>query len=126
MLSSHGFKPARDKHAIFNGKVSRTIMRINVNEHLTITPQERRQVRAMVHQLGLRIRSGEDNPEVRQLLLSVTGKVGRLQRLHPDEASRLRAQTHRMQELLDVQPFQAIQEVPLVAAHMPDACSRGN
>ena len=111
MLGSHGFKPARDKHAIFNGRASRTIMRINVNEHATITPQERRQVRAMVHQLGLRVRSGEDTPEVRQLLLSATGKVGRIQRLHPNEASRLRTQTQGIQAQLDAQPFHTAQEV---------------
>lgn len=105
MLGSHGFKPARQKHAIFNGSASRTIMRVNVNEHVTITPSERRQVRAMVHQTEQRVRSGENTPEVRQLLSSAIGKIGRIQRLHPGYAAKLRFQARGIQSILDERPF---------------------
>jgi hypothetical protein len=105
MLGSHGFKPARQKHAIFNGSASRTIMRVNVNELVTITPAERRQVRAMVHQIEQRVRSGENTPEVRQLLSSAIGKIGRIQRLHPGYADKLRLQAHGIQSILDERPI---------------------
>jgi hypothetical protein len=105
MLGSHGFKPARRKHAIFNGNASRTIMRVNVNEHVSITPTERRQVRAMVHQIEQRVRSGENTPEVRQLLSSAIGKIGRIQRLHPGYADKLRSQARGIQSILDERPF---------------------
>lgn len=105
MLGSHGFKPARQKHAIFNGGASRTIMRVNVNEHVTITPAERRQVRAMVHQLEQRVHSGENTPEVRQLLSSAIGKIGRIHRLHPEYADKLRLQARRIESNLDEMPF---------------------
>ncbi len=105
MLGSHGFKPARQKHAIFNGNASRTIMRVNVNEHVTITPAERRQVRAMVHQIEQRVRSGENTPELRQLLSSAIGKIGRIQRLHPGYADKLRLQARGIQSILDETPF---------------------
>lgn len=80
-------------------------MRINVNEHLTITPLERRQVRAIVHQLGLRVRSGENSVDVHQQLASVVGKIGRIKRLHPGYAEHLRAQTREIQAVLDKLPF---------------------
>lgn len=105
MLGSHGFKPARQKHAIFNGSASRTIMRVNVNEQATITPAERHQVRAMVHQLEQRVRSGENTPEVRLLLSSAIGKIGRIHRLHPDYADKLRIQVRGIQSSLDEMPF---------------------
>lgn len=105
MLGSHGFKPARQKHVIFNGSASRTIMRVNVNERVTITPAERRQVRAMLHQLEQRVRSGENTPEVWQSLSSVIGKIGRIQRLHPDYADKLRFKARGIQLTLDEMPF---------------------
>lgn len=105
MLGSHGFKPARQKHAIFNGSASRTIMRVNVNEQATITPAERHEVRAMVHQLEQRVRSGENTPEVRLLLSSAIGKIGRIHRLHPDYADKLRIQVRGIQSSLDEMPF---------------------
>lgn len=105
MLGSHGFKPARQKHAIFNGSGSRMIMRVNVNEQLTITPAERRQVRALVHQIEQRVRSGENTPEIRQLLSSATGNIGRIQRLHPGYADKLRVKARGVQSILDARPF---------------------
>ena len=105
MLGSRGFKPARQKHAIMNGIASRTIMRVNVNDHLTITPAERHQVRAMVHQLGQRVRSGENTPELRQLLSSAIGKIGRIQRLHPGYAEKLHLQARSIQSILDAMPY---------------------
>jgi hypothetical protein len=113
MLGSRGFKPARQKHAIFNGNASRTIMRVNVNEHVTITPAERRQVRAMVHQLEQRVRAGENTPEVRQLLSSAIGKIGRIQRLHPAYADKLRTQARGIQSSLDEIPFSTVDHVQL-------------
>ena len=116
MLGSHGFKPARQKHTIFNGSTSRTIMRVNVNEHVTITPAERRQVRAMVHQLEQRVRSGENTPEVRQLLSSAIGKIGRIQRLHPGYADKLRVQARSIQSILDDRPFSTESPVLSIAS----------
>lgn len=101
MLGSRGFKPARDKHAILNGRGPRKIMRVNVNEHVTITRAERHQVRAMVHQLEQRVRSGENTPEVRQALSSTLGKIGRIQRLHPGYAEQLRVRARGVQSILN-------------------------
>ncbi len=115
MLGSHGFKPARQKHAIFNGSASRTIMRVNVNEQVTITATERRQVRAMVHQLEQRVHSGENTPEVRQLLLSAIGKIGRIQRLHPDYADKLRLQARGIQSTLDEMPSSTESQVASIS-----------
>lgn len=112
MLGERGFKPARDKHAILNGRASRTIMRVNVNQHVTITQAERRQVRAMVHRLEQRVRSGENTPEVHQALASTLGKIGRIQRLHPDYAHQLRVRARAVQSLLEGLPFGAQPPAP--------------
>lgn len=104
MLGARGFKPARAKHAILNGKNSRTIMRVNVNEHVTITMGERRQVRAMLHRLEHRVLAGERTQEVRKLLLSAMGKISRIHRLHPDYADKLRVQARGVESLLNELP----------------------
>ncbi|WP_306404168.1 hypothetical protein, partial [Escherichia coli] len=106
----------RQKHAIFNGSASRTIMRVNINESVTITPAERRQVRAMVHQLEQRVRSGENTPEVRRLLSSAIGKIGRIQRLHPDYADKLRFKARGIQSTLDEMPFSTESLAPSIAS----------
>ena len=118
MFGSHGFRPARQKHSIFNGSASRTIMRVNVNERVTITSAERRQVRAMVHQLEQRVRLGENTPEVRQLLSSAIGKIGRIQRLHPGYAEKLRRQARGVQSILDEMPFSTDPQSPLTVSQV--------
>ena len=100
MLGARGFKPARSKHAIFNGNTSRTIMRVNVNEHVAITMRERRQVRAMVHQLEQRVLAGDHTPQVRKLLSSAMGRISRIHRLHPDFADKLRNQARAVESML--------------------------
>jgi Reverse transcriptase (RNA-dependent DNA polymerase) len=105
MLSAKGFKPARNKQAILSGVGPLTVMRLNVNEYPTITPKERGQVRAMVHQLEIRVHHGENGTEVHHALAVAIGKIGRLQRLHPREAAALRERTGVLRDLLKTQPF---------------------
>lgn len=115
-----GFKPARDKHAIVNGHASRTIMRVDVDQHVIITQAERRQVRAMVHRLEQRVRSGENTPEVYQSLTSALGNIGRIQRLHPDYAEQLRIRARGGQSNLAAQPLGTTpQTQPGPSAPMP-------
>lgn len=104
MLGSRGFRPARAKHAIFNGQASRMIMRVNVNEQVTISSDERRRVRAMVHQLDQRVRAGDNTSELRQLLSSAIGKIGRIRLLHPDYGEKLHLQAREIQRVLAERP----------------------
>lgn len=75
----------------------------NVNEHPALSAEERRQVRAMVHQLRLRVESGEVGAEVRHQLNSATGRIERIKRLHPQEGARLHIEARNISRLLDAQ-----------------------
>ncbi len=101
MLGARGFRPARTKHQILNGREPRQIMGLNISAHLTFTKEERRGTRAMVHQLEQRARAGENTVELRDRLISAAGKVARLGRLHEADAVRLRPRLKAVQALLD-------------------------
>lgn len=112
MMGSRGFKPARDKHVIQGGSGPITLMRMNINRQATITAKERGQIRAMVHHLEMRVERGDLGVEFCQAINTVTGKVGRLHRLHPAEAEKLRDRLSVIQKIVRVMPFAPVQAEP--------------
>lgn len=112
MMGSRGFKPARDKHVIQGGSGPITLMRMNINRQATITAKERGQIRAMVHHLEMRVERSDLGVEFHQSINTVTGKVGRLHRLHPAEAERLRERLSVIQKAVMVLPFTTVQAEP--------------
>jgi hypothetical protein len=124
MLCSCGFEPARDKHAIVNGHATRMIMRVDVDQQVTITQAERCQVSAMVHRLKQRVRSCKNTTEVYQSLTSALGNIGRIERLHPSNAEQLRIRARGVQSNLAGQPFSTtLQTQPGPSAPMPSDSS---
>lgn len=105
MMGSRGFKPARDKHVIQGGRGPITLMRMNINRQATITAKERGQIRAMVHHLEMRFDRRDVGAEFHQAMDTVAGKVGRLHRLHPAEAEKLRERLRAVREAARVLPF---------------------
>ena len=105
MMGSRGFKPARDKHLIQGGRGPITVMRMNINRQATITAKERGQIRAMVHHLEMRFARGNVDIEFHQAMQTVSGKIGRLHRLHPDEADKLRERLRAVREAAQALPF---------------------
>ena len=112
MMGSRGFKPARDKHVIQGSRGPITLMRMNINRRATITAKERGQIRAMVHHLEMRFDRDDVGVEFHQALDTVTGKVGRLHRLHPAEAEKLRDRLRAVREAVRVLPFSTGQAEP--------------
>jgi len=101
MLGARGFRPARAKHEILNGRGARQIMGLNISAHLTFTKEERRGTRAMVHQLEQRARAGENTVEFRRELRSAEGKVARLGRLDKRTVPRMRDGLKAVQALFE-------------------------
>ena len=105
MMGSRGFKPARDKHLIQGGRGPITVMRMNINRQATITAKERGQIRAIVHHLEMRFARGNVDVEFHQAMQTVSGKIGRLHRLHPTEADKLRDRLRAVREAAQALPF---------------------
>lgn len=108
MMGSRGFKPARGKHAISRGGAAITVMGMNINRQTSLTAKERGQIRAMVHQLEKKLSRGEVGAEFHQAMDSVSGKLGKLRRLHPGEAERLQCRLRVVREVARTLPFLTI------------------
>jgi hypothetical protein len=120
MMGSRGFKPARDKHVIQGGSGPITLMRMNINRQATITAKERGQIRAMVHHIEKRLERGDIGVELDEAMNTVTGKVGRLHRLHPIEAEKLRQRLHVVREAMRALPFVTLPDPAVAAWGRPD------
>jgi hypothetical protein len=115
MMGARGFKPARDKHVIQGGRGPITLMRMNINRQPTITAKERGQIRAMVHHLEMQFDRGDIGVEFHRAMDTVSGKVGRLQRLHPVEGDKLRERLRAVRDAVMVLPFSTVPAEPAPA-----------
>lgn len=116
MMGARGFKPARDKHVIQGGRGPITLMRMNINRQATITAKERGQIRAMVHHLEMRFDRGDVGIDFHQAMETVSGKVGRLYRLHPAEGEKLRERLRTVRDAVKVLPFSTTPAEPAALA----------
>ncbi|WP_339800908.1 reverse transcriptase family protein [Saezia sanguinis] len=92
MVGGAGFKPKRNKHFSATSRGPITIMGLNANSrrYPTLPSKERSAIRAQVLQLEQRVKRGEAGTEIEKDLRRAAGKVGRLKRLHPVEATALK------------------------------------
>lgn len=118
MIGAAGFKPQRSKHKGLSARGPITLMGLNANASLrpTITKQERANTRALIFQLEGRLAAGETGLEFRVALNQATSKVGRLKRLHKQEASTLKGRIHTMRRAIDVLPVITKATIPFAQA----------
>lgn len=106
MIGAAGFKPQRAKHGAFTARGPITIMGLNANasRQPTLTKQERAGIRAQVFQLEQRLAQRDTGAEFRRALNQASGKVGRLKRLHEQEAMALRGRLDAIRRVFEQVP----------------------
>ncbi|MGU7816985.1 reverse transcriptase family protein [Burkholderia sp. AW49-1] len=113
MVGSGGFKAQRKKHASFAANKPIRIMGLNANRQPTLPKQERAKIRAAVFQLERSLRRAEPDAEFRSRFNAVSGKVGRLKRLHPQEGAALRLRLDQIRRTIDALPVITRPESPI-------------
>lgn len=104
MVGASGFKPQRSKHQTLTSGKPITIMGLNANsKNPTLTKRERSQIRAAVFRLERKLKS-ENQGEIYSEIASLSGKIGRLKRLHPKEGLALRSRVNAIREEVDSKP----------------------
>ncbi|WP_322005867.1 reverse transcriptase family protein [Paraburkholderia tropica] len=104
MIGAGGFTAQRTKHAAFSANKPIRIMGLNVNRQPTLPKLERAKIRAAVYQLEQSLARRDLGPEFRSRLNTVSGKVGRLKRLHPREGAALRIRLDQIRRTVDALP----------------------
>jgi Reverse transcriptase (RNA-dependent DNA polymerase) len=99
-----GFNPNRKKHEGMTSKNPIRFMGLNANGQMkaTLPKEERARIRAQVYQLE---KTMEQSPafsgELTSDLNKASGKVGKLQRLHPTEATKLRQRINLVRQKIN-------------------------
>ena len=105
MMGSKGFKPKRSKHTLQTAKSPISIMGLNANRQPTLSKTERSGIRANVYQLEQAFEQDEIDLEFLRNMNRARGKIGRLGRLHLDEAVALKERLKTVQRAVDALPF---------------------
>jgi Reverse transcriptase (RNA-dependent DNA polymerase) len=92
MFKRHGFRPDRKKHQSFSAKAPITLMGLNATAkaRATITQKERAAIRTQLFQLEKEVENKPSLQTVGPRINRVSGKIARLNRLHPTEGQKLR------------------------------------
>lgn len=92
MIGGAGFKAQRSKHSTLSASGPIRIMGLNANDKRLpkLPAQERAAIRAQLYQLEERYRVGVCDKEISSEVNRVSGRVGRLTRLHPTEGRALK------------------------------------
>lgn len=101
MVGSRGFRTARSKHKIQSGNQRISIMKLNANQKIGLSSQERSRIRAAVFQLQEKFNCEGGSAEFQKALNQASGRISLLSRFHPTEARQLREQLHFMKSSLD-------------------------
>jgi hypothetical protein len=94
MLRKNGYSAKRRKHEIKTGKGRMVVTKLTVNKSVGITKSSRHRVRAALHQLEQKIKTGNFSFEISKEISSVEGRINSLASLHPGEAIGMK---HRLQ-----------------------------
>ncbi len=89
IVDDEGFELNDDKTRVMRSGNRQTVTGVVVNETLGLSRQERRRMRAEIHQIKLAREEGEADPERIERL---EGKLAYLEMLNPDQAAPLRQQ----------------------------------
>jgi hypothetical protein len=110
MLLHHGFKPKRSKHDIATAAKSMRTTKLVHHTRVSLAPAQRKNTRAAVYALELRVSSGERGADVMKELASVSTRVGRLGSFHKTQAISLKKRLDLVRTIL------RNSEVPTVAS----------
>lgn len=94
MLRKNGYSAKRGKHEIKTGQGRMVVTKLTVNKSVGITKSSRHRVRAALHQLEQKIKTGNFSFEISKEISSVEGRINSLANLHPAEAIGMK---HRLQ-----------------------------
>lgn len=100
MIARKGFSPKRSKQEIQRGDSRMRVTKLLVNAKASLSSEQRRSVRAAVFQLECAVRGKLVDDEIRREARSVSGRVGYLARLHPQEGRALKARLSPIMRLL--------------------------
>lgn len=90
MMSAHGYAPNRTKQEIQRANGPMKVTKLLVNARPALQPMDRKAIRAAVHQLEKN--AGDMAPaDLKKAMNSASGRVSRLQQLHPAEGEALRS-----------------------------------
>lgn len=122
MMGSRGFSPAREKHRVQSAHERISVMGLNVSRAPGLPAGERSGLRAAVYQLESRLNLGERGPELGSELSRVGGRIGRMKRFHPREATQLQLRVRAVADALNSLPFKtrSILTPPLAANNSRD------
>lgn len=91
MLFGEGYAPKRSKHSILTPSAPMQVTSLNVNGRKpTIPKQERHAVRAGIFKLEQQAHEDKTTADFCKKWKSLSGKVGRITSLHPEEGAKLR------------------------------------
>lgn len=102
MMFGAGMKPKRSKQQIGRGAGQLVATKLVVNRHPALPAAERHAIRAAVHQLEKKA-IGDLTSVTRTDLNSVSGRVGRLRRMHPHEGEQLKTRVAKLRAMLNDQ-----------------------
>ena len=89
MMLSSGFKAKRAKQEIQRRNRQMKVTKLLVNKKVAIPPKQRQALRAAVHQLERQLADGVQE-NIQAQLDSLSGRIGRLRKLHPVEGNALK------------------------------------
>lgn len=91
LMASKGYKAKRSKHEIRRGNGPMLTTKLMINAHPALMTKERQNIRSAVHQLEVLSRGSTNSVSLKSEINRVSGRVGRLSQLHPEEGAALRA-----------------------------------
>lgn len=100
MLLHHGFEPKRNKHDITTAAKSLRTTKLVHHTRVSLPPTQRKNTRAAVYALELRVSSGERGEDVMKALASVSTRVGRLGSFHKVQAIALKKRLNLIRTIL--------------------------
>ncbi|HEU4709268.1 MAG TPA: hypothetical protein VFS17_08150, partial [Methylophilaceae bacterium] len=106
MLHSKGYSPKREKHEIQTQGSRILVTKLVTNDKVSLTRQQRSNLRAALYQLENRIQKGERGLEIAAQVNSLGAKVGQLNRFHKRQGSELRKRLRMLREVLRACPIQ--------------------
>jgi hypothetical protein len=89
MMLANGFKAKRTKQEIQRRNCQMKVTKLLVNNKVAIPPKQRQALRAAVYQLERQLADGAQE-NIQAQLDSLSGRIGRLRKLHPVEGDALR------------------------------------
>lgn len=108
MLAIRGYSAKRSKHEIFTSGAQMRTTKLVVNRKISLTPEERQNIRAAVYALENRVAAGERGPDISKELSRVASRVGRLGSLHPMKAAPLKVRLKVVRERVHTFPQELV------------------